>query len=295
MRIATHDGSFHADEVFALATLTLFDVAEPVEIVRTRHPAALAGADLRVDVGFRDDPSAGDFDHHQRDFTRARDNGVRFASFGLVWREFGVRACDGDEHVAAAVDATLVQAVDAGDSGQRLTETLVPDVHPITVGGVIGGLNGRWDEALSSEQERERFDAALALARGILAREIAAVASARRAVTIVEQALASAVDPRLVELPVNAPWKRALIPASAQALYVICPKRQGYGLEGVPRELGSFELRRELPAGWAGLEGEPLVKATGVPDAVFCHAKRFLVVAGSRAGILRLAELALGG
>jgi uncharacterized UPF0160 family protein len=170
---------------------------------------------------------------------------------------------------------------------------LIPDVHPITVGGVIGGLNARWDEILTPEQERERFDAALTLARGILVREIAAVASARRAVTIVEQAIASAADPRLVELSVNAPWKRALVPASSQALYVIYPKRLGYGLEGVPRELGSFELRRELPGAWAGLEGEQLVQATGVADAVFCHAKRFLVVARSHEGILHLAELAL--
>jgi uncharacterized UPF0160 family protein len=293
MRIATHDGSFHADEVFALATLALLDLNEPIEIVRTRDRAALSGADLRVDVGFRDDPATGDFDHHQRDFARARANGVRYASFGLIWREFGVRACGGDEQVAAAVDATLVQSVDAGDSGQRLTEMLIPDVHPITVGGVIGGLNARWDEILTPEQERERFDAALTLARGILVREIAAVASARRAVTIVEQAIASAADPRLVELSVNAPWKRALVPASSQALYVIYPKRLGYGLEGVPRELGSFELRRELPGAWAGLEGEQLVQATGVADAVFCHAKRFLVVARSHEGILHLAELAL--
>ena len=93
MLIATHDGSFHADEVFAIAALGL--LGEPVEVVRTRDRVALAQADLRVDVGFRDDASAGDFDHHQRDFDAARDNGVRYASFGLVWREFGAQVCGG--------------------------------------------------------------------------------------------------------------------------------------------------------------------------------------------------------
>jgi uncharacterized UPF0160 family protein len=61
----------------------------------------------------------------------------------------------------------------------------------------------------------------------------------------------------------------------------------------VPRELGSFENRRDLPAMWAGLDGDDLVAATGVEEALFCHAKRFLAVARSRAGIKRLAELAL--
>jgi uncharacterized UPF0160 family protein len=291
MRIVTHDGSFHADEVFALAALTLR--GEDAEIVRTRDRDALAAADLRVDVGFRDDAATGDFDHHQREFSAVRPNGVGYASFGLVWREHGARICDDDQEVVDAVDASLVQTVDASDTGQRLSELVVADVQPMSLSGVIGGFNASWDEALSPEQERARFDAALELARGIIAREVAAAASGRRAQRIVAEAIAAAADPRLVELPVNAPWKRALVPAAPEALFVIYPKRQGFGLEAVPRELGSFDNRRDLPAAWAGLEGERLVAATGVPDALFCHAKRFLVVARSRAGIERLAELAL--
>jgi uncharacterized UPF0160 family protein len=61
----------------------------------------------------------------------------------------------------------------------------------------------------------------------------------------------------------------------------------------VPRELGSFENRRDLPASWGGLEGPDLVEATGVQDALFCHPKRFLAVARSRDGVKQLVELAL--
>jgi uncharacterized UPF0160 family protein len=293
MLIATHSGSFHADEVFAIAALRL--LGGPVEVVRTRDRDALARADLRVDVGFRDDASTGDFDHHQRDFDNARENRVRYASFGLVWREFGARVCDGDAEVADAVDAALVQAVDANDTGQQLTQALIDGVRPMTVNAIIGGFNARWDETLTPERERERFDQAVALAEGILAREVASAASARRAHRIVREAISAAPDPRVVELPVDAPWKQILVPEAADAVFVIYPKRQGFGLEAVPRQLGSFENRRDLPAAWGGLEGAELVAATGVDDAVFCHAKRFLVVARSRAGIARLAELALAG
>jgi uncharacterized UPF0160 family protein len=139
--IATHDGSFHADEVFAIAALGL--LGEPIEIIRTRDRDVLAGADVRVDVGFRYNPSTGDFDHHQRDFDGVRDNDVRYASFGLIWREYGVRVCDGDQEVADAVDASLVQGVDANDTGQLLAETLIDGAYALTINGVIGGFNGR--------------------------------------------------------------------------------------------------------------------------------------------------------
>jgi uncharacterized UPF0160 family protein len=291
MLIATHNGSFHADEVFAIAALGL--LGEPVEVVRTRDPSALAEADLRVDVGFRDDASTGDFDHHQRDFDAARPNGVRYASFGLVWREFGARICDGDQEVADAVEETLVQPVDANDTGQQLTRSLIDGVHPMTVNAIVGGFNPRWDESVTPEEERQRFDQAVGLARGILAREVAAAASGRRAQRIVREAITAAADPRVVELPINAPWKQVLVPEAADALFVIYPKRQGFGLEAVPRDLGSFENRRDLPADWGGLEGADLVAATGVEEALFCHAKRFLVVARTHAGAVRLAELAL--
>lgn len=291
MLIATHDGSFHADEVFAVAALA--QLGEPTEVIRTRDRDVLAGADVRVDVGFRHEPASGDFDHHQRDFDGVRANGVRYASFGLVWREFGARICDGDHEAADAVDASLVQGVDANDTGQQLTETLIDGVYPLSVNGIVGGFNARWDEPLTPEQERARFDAAVELARGILAREIQSAAAGRRSARIVEEAIAAAPDRRLIELPVNAPWKQVLVPQAPDALFVIYPKRQGYGLESVPRELGSFENRRDLPAAWAGLEGDDLIEATGVADALFCHAKRFLVVARSHDGITRLAELAL--
>jgi uncharacterized UPF0160 family protein len=289
--IATHNGSFHADEVFAVAALGL--LGEAVEVVRTRDRDALAQADLRVDVGFRDDPSAGDFDHHQREFAGARDNGVLYASFGLVWREFGAQVCGGDQEVAGAVDETLVQTVDANDTGQRLTRSLIDGVRPMNVSAVIAGFNARWDETLTLDQERERFDAAVTLAEGIIMREVASAASGRRSQRIVREAIVAARDPRLVELPVNAPWKQVLVPEAPDARFVIYPKRQGFGLEAVPRELGSFENRLDLPAAWGGLEGDDLIAVTGVADALFCHAKRFLAVAGSRTGIERLAELAL--
>jgi uncharacterized UPF0160 family protein len=291
MHAATHDGSFHADEVFALAALSL--LGEPLEITRTRDRDAHAAADVRVDVGFASDPATGDFDHHQRGGAGERHNGVAYASFGLVWRAYGTRACGGDAEVAARVDEVLVQGVDANDTGQPIAIARDGLRGPMTVSGVIGAFNARWDEELSAGEERARFDAALELATGILGREVASASGGARAVRIVADAIAAAEDPRVVELGVNVPWKEVVVTTAPEALFVIYPKRQGFGLEAVPRELGAFDNRRDLPAAWAGLDGPELAALTGVDDALFCHAKRFLAVARSRAGIEALAEQAL--
>ncbi|HEX2103144.1 MAG TPA: MYG1 family protein [Solirubrobacteraceae bacterium] len=293
MRVATHDGSLHADEVFAVAALSL--LGEPVEIVRSRDEAVLAACDARVDVGFRSDPATGDFDHHQREGAGERPNGIRYASFGLVWRHHGTRICGGDADVAERVDQSLVQGVDANDTGQEIMAPLLDGVRPMTVSGVIGTFNPTWEEELTRAEEDRRFEEAVALAAGILEREIASAHAGQRARRLVEEAIARAVDPRVVVLEHNIPWKEVVVTQAPDALFVVYPKRHGWGLEAVPRELGSFDNRRDLPQAWAGLDGPELARLTGVDGALFCHARRFLAVARSRAAIDALAAQALDG
>jgi uncharacterized UPF0160 family protein len=292
MRVATHDGSLHADEVFAVAALSL--LGEPLEVVRSRDEAELAAADARVDVGFAADPATGDFDHHQKGGAGERPNGVPYASFGLVWREYGDRIA-GDPDVAARVDESLVQGVDANDTGRELVSPVQDGVRPMTVSAVIGAFNPTWDEELTREDEDARFREAVDLAARILEREIASAHADRRARRLVEEAVERADDPRVIVLDRNIPWKEVVVTHAPEALYVIYPKRQGWGLEAVPRRLGSFENRRDLPEAWAGLDGPELAEVTGVGDAVFAHGKRFLAVARSREGIAELARQALAG
>ena len=47
--IVTHDGKFHADDVFAVATLLL--VFPGATVTRTRDEGLIKGADAAVDVG----------------------------------------------------------------------------------------------------------------------------------------------------------------------------------------------------------------------------------------------------
>jgi uncharacterized UPF0160 family protein len=291
MKVATHPGNFHADDVFAVAALRLA-TDEPMELVRTRDEEAQAAADVRIDVGGRADPATGDFDHHQKGGAGERPNGIRYASFGLVWREHG-EALAGSADAAAAIDERLVQGVDANDTGQTIIEPLVEGVRPLSISGVIAAMNPVWDEELTAVEEDARFEEAVALATRILERELAAAGAFARARQLVADAIARAGDPRIVELDRNMPWREVVVTSAPEARFVIYPKSDGWGLQAVPRELGSFDNRLDLPEAWAGRSGDELVAATGVEGAVFCHAARFYASARTRDGILALAQAAL--
>src|SRR5215217_8284862 len=293
MIVATHPGNFHADDVFAVAALEL--VHGPLEAVRTRDPERQAAADLRVDVGGRHDPATGDFDHHQKGGAGERANGIRYASFGLVWRAHG-EALAGSADAATAIDERLVCGVDANDVGQTLVEPLIGDVRPMSVSGVIAALNPAWDETLDPEAEDARFRRAVALAREMLERELAGAAAFGRARDLVAAAIRRAEDPRVIELGSNMPWRDAVGTSAPEALYVVYPKSDGWGAQAVPREVGSFQNRLSFPAAWRGRSGADLVAATGVEDAIFCHTAGFYASAGSREGIVALvaASIAAG-
>lgn len=291
MIVATHPGHFHADDAFAVATLGL--ALGPFELVRTRDRSLLGTADLRVDVGGASDPATGDFDHHQKGGAGERENGIRYASFGLVWKEHGARLAGGEE-AARAIDERLVQGVDANDTGQTISKGLVGDIRPMTVSGLIAAMNPAWDEELDREQEDARFGQAVAFAREVLVRELAGSAAYHRARQLVQDAIGRAADPRVIELDRNMPWREAVVTQAPEALFVVYPKSDGWGLQAVPKELGQFANRRDLPEAWAGLSDEALAAVTGVEDARFAHTSRFYAAAGSREGILALVGQALG-
>jgi uncharacterized UPF0160 family protein len=290
MQVATHPGNFHADDVFAVAVLGL--VHGSIDVVRTRDDAALAAADVRVDIGGRSDPSTGDFDHHQRGGAGERANGIRFASFGLVWREFGAGLAGGEES-AAAIDERLVQGVDANDTGQNISTALFEGIRPMSVSGVIAGFNPPWDVELSAAEEDALFAEAVALATGIVERELRGAKAYRRGLDLVRAAIERSADPRVVELDRKLPWHETVVTTAPDALYVVYPKSDGWGMQAVPRALGDFTNRKDMPETWAGLSDAELAAVTGVPDAMFAHTKRFYASARSREGILALARQAL--
>src|SRR3989338_11391159 len=108
--IATHNGVFHSDDVFAVASLLALLEATPAvsTVIRTRDEDLIRKADFVVDVGGIYDAEKNRFDHHQeggagkRLSARAGENTIPYAAFGLVWLKFGGQIA-GSETVAALV------------------------------------------------------------------------------------------------------------------------------------------------------------------------------------------------
>src|SRR5438045_63101 len=104
IKLVTHDGSFHTDDVFAAATLILHleKTNSGWEIIRTRDEEIIKNADYVFDVGGVDDKEKNRFDHHQVGGAGERFHGIPYASFGLVWKKFGEEVC-GSQKVAQTI------------------------------------------------------------------------------------------------------------------------------------------------------------------------------------------------
>jgi len=284
LTIATHNGNFHADDVFSVAALkTLYPSAA---LVRTRDLEVIGKADIVLDVGGVYDAEAGRFDHHQRGGAGERENGIPYSSFGLIWKQYGLELCAGNQEVADSVDKNLVSTIDAIDCGY------VKGVATgISLSQTISMFNPTWQEDTHFDS---CFDEAVAFASRVLTRFIASANGGISAKDIVAKAIEKAEDPRVIVLEQYTPWKTTVHTLSKEALYVVYPSGSGpWRIQTVPVELGSFEDRKSLPTPWAGLSDKALQEVTGLDDAMFCHNGLFIGGCDSFESTMKMAAMAV--
>lgn len=286
--VVAHNGEFHADDVFAVATLSLL-LEDNIKIIRTRDEKIIAGADYVVDVGGIYDQGKNRFDHHQTGGAGERTNTIPYASFGLVWKTFGEKVA-GSREAALVVDKKLVSPIDALDNGVSITKEVFPEVRPYDISSIIGIMNPNWNEDSSGLDSI--FLNAVSVAKIILQREIKSAQAALESEKVVTQTYQNTQDKRLIVLDRDYDWEHVLQKFS-EPLYVLFPKDGNWRLKAVRMNTTGFENRKNLPAAWAGKRLQDLADITGVPDAVFCHNKLFLAATASKEGGLKLAEIAL--
>lgn len=270
----THGGNFHADDVFSASLLKLLN--PEISITRTFEvPENYDG--IAFDVG------RGKFDHHQQD-AEVRENGVPYAAFGLLWREFGVsllsngycapeQAQEEFEHF----DESFIQPLDLDDNtgcGNQLA-------------GAISVFNPSWD---SNESSDETFFQAVNFASVILSKKLNRIKSAQLAKKLVSEALSHA-EGNIVILPKYAPWKKILIPSNAE--FVVYPsQRGGYSAQVIPQDFDTKEVKCPFPEEWAGKPAETLQKISGVDTLTFCHKGRFILSADRLDDVIKACRLA---
>lgn len=249
----THMGRFHADDVFSAALLKIMN--PEIEIIRIK--SVPKGYD-----GLVFDLSDGEFDHHGEK-TKYRENGVPYASFGLLWNEYGPELVG--ENAARTFDEIFVQPLDIQDNngGNNMLARAITQANP------------KWD---STDNPNECFEKVVEFAKFILENEIQSMHSTSKAVGIVKKALAEQKD-GIVVLPVGVPWKSILIPEPV--MYVVYPStRGGYNAQAVPKAIDTQECKKLFPEIWRG-KREGLGQITGLKQIIFCHPGGYLINANT--------------
>lgn len=294
VRIIAHSGSFHADDIFACATLSIVLEKEgkEFEIIRSRDEEVIKTGDYVVDVGGIYDESQNRFDHHQIGGAGVRENGIPYASFGLVWKKFG-KDLVGSDHGAERIDQKIVQSIDGPDNGVSIATPIFEDVFPYEFHTIVSSYLPTWKE-LNFDYDGV-FKELVMFAKSILSREIKKIREKEEGELCARELYKQSPDPKLLILDKPYPWG-TVADEFEELLFVVTPSKDSsndWKINTVKKTPFSFENRKDLPETWAGLHDEELQKVTGIFDVSFCHTKKFLCIAKSKESAVALAKLAI--
>ena len=273
--LITHNGSFHADDLFATATLSILNEGN-VKIVRTRDQKVIATGDYVYDVGGIYDEKLNHFDHHQKGGAGKRENGIPYSSFGLVWKTYGEKLCDSKE-VADKIDHKIVQPIDALDNGVDISLPKFDGVFSYGAEQIFLAFSPTWQE--DSKNIDDVFMDEVKDIIKILKREIEVAKADELGKEIIMKAYQESEDKRLIIL--NEPLPRYLIQnvlaTFKESIYFIYPSSHSefWKVEAVKENLNTMKSRKLFPESWRGL----------------MHGNPKLVE--SKEGATKLAELAL--
>lgn len=250
----THNGVFHADDVFSTALLKLINPEFTVQ--RVPNLEKVSDDYIIYDIG------GGRFDHHSSNILY-HENGRRFASFGFLWNEYG-------EHLTGSLSAfkriedKFVSVIDESDNGGEY------DMMSRT----ISSFNPSWN---SEKNPEIAFNEAVEFAVKALSNIISRECSIDKADSEILKYLETMKD-GIVIFDRFVPFTSSLIDSAA--VYAIFPSsRGGYCIQGVPVSYESRDVKRPFPIEWRGASKERLKEISGIEELNFCHNTGFLAVA----------------
>lgn len=288
--LITHSGTFHADEIFG--TIILSKIIPEITIIRL--PEITNTMELKDAIVF--DIGGGKFDHHQIGGNGVRENGVKYAACGLIWKEYGrelLKKLNIEEidYIFQYIDKNLIQFIDANDNGEL--PKLNTEYRNFHLSYIVGLFNPKWDENVGSD---EKFMEALKLSEIIFDEFLKDTISKMKAKHKIEEAINKSEEGILI-LNEHMPWKEVLLESEIEKAkdinYVVFPSnRGGYNIYAVPIEIGSFENRKTMPTKWRGLKEKDLQNVTGIKTATFCHNAGFIATCKLKEDAIMFAKLA---
>ena len=265
--LATHDGTFHADEVTAAALLLIHDLIDHDGIVRTRNQDLIDQCEFVCDVGGIYDAGSRRFDHHQADYVGD------YSSAGMILLFLKDKELLTDNEYRFLYN-TLVRGVDLHDNGKA---PLVEGYYSFS--NVVSNFTPITYDCTPEEQD-EAFMKALDFVMEHLRRMLARFRYNDSCRHLVGDAMQKYDECLIFDKAL--PWLEnffALEGESHPANFIISPAGEHWKLRGIPPSYEKrMAVRIPLPQDWAGLLGDDLVKASGIDGAIFCHKGRFISV-----------------
>lgn len=149
----THGGKFHPDEIFA--TVILSKILTNIKLIRVNEVTDSMRESIAKKLVY--DIGGGEFDHHQAGGNGQRDNGVKYASCGLIWKSYGKKYLEKcnvkKEHIEELflqIDKDLIQYIDANDNGQATQ--IDTDYKFVELASVISAFNPCWNEIVDTDE-----------------------------------------------------------------------------------------------------------------------------------------------
>lgn len=291
MKVCTHNGKFHSDDVLAYSILSLWN--PNVVLVRSRDPKDWDAADIVFDVGM------GHFDHHMNDAQGKpyRSNKIPYSSAGLIWKAYGrnciksVLAYDSEsltdkqlDIIYNNIDENFILPFDLHDNGISVNCD-----YAVTIMDFLSSFNPTWEQVGNTDYEYAQFLKAAAVCSQFLRNKIIKVHSGFFIELEVKKQTLPSPNPKLFIINKNVPCNFNDKP---EMLFHIFPSGDMWRIRAI--NIGnSFEVRKRLPAAWAGLDSEALQQLTGVQTARFCHTGLFVAGATTLDDAIKLAEMAI--
>ncbi len=299
INILTHPGSFHADDIFSTALLKLYfkykDKNVVLKLKRSDKKTDIEKADIVYDIGRIYDEKKLRFDHHQGGDNLIRENGIRYASFGLLFKKYGIELIslisknknkNFLKKVFAELERILILDIDAMDNGQLTYDRKYKDVDIFTISNYFR-ITGIIDHQDNSKILDKRFNELVNLSINILNNMITYSINRINEDEAVFKVYKKSKDKRIICFE-NSYDVRLLGQYKEPLVSIYKDKRGNWSAKVVENPGKLYDSRYLFPKQWRGLYEKDLEKVSGVEGAVFCHLVGFLCVNKTKEGLLKM-------
>lgn len=288
MKLITHDGTPHADDLFAYSILS--NLFPDHELIRTRDTKIIHSNEQRIvfDVGQQFDNYVY-FDHHQPR-SPVNEEGFTFSSFGLIWLKFGLDFMNNigisySDYLSYKthdqVYKRFVRYIDIGDNGVECNDTALVK-HNISIASIIHCLF----DGSSDEEFKENSKIAYKILKNFIIETYEEIEN-----KLLVEDLPYNGD-GILELEKDMNMDFSFLPEDIK--FVIYPRKDGsWGITNILKSPDTFIARCYLLEHLGGLSGSDLDKAYGKSGLKFVHKGLFFAIGETKEDVYTLGKLSI--